>query len=471
MPLLERVRHTLRRHRLAAEQTRVAVAVSGGSDSVALLCLLAELGRAGHLIVAGVVHYNHQLRQAADLDEAFCAELARRLGVPFAAGRDDVAALAATEGRSIEDAARTARHAFFAEAAIGLSADVVALGHTRDDQAETFLLRMLRGAGARGLAGMHPKNGLVIRPLLDCRRAELQHYLVAAGIEYRTDETNVDVGIPRNRVRAELIPQLEQRFNPAVVDALAREALILQEQHAYLTQRADEWLAQSSQVSENRRIVGLDRLMAAPAAIRRAALWQAMKALAGGRTVSFMDVERAIAVALAGPPRFDGPGVRVERIGTEVVLTGRPAEARGRWLAVKGDRSNLFEYPLSIPGEVRVPGTGARVCAEMAESWSGRNEPSAVVAVQVAPGMRLAVRNRRPGDRFQPLGLGGRKKLHDFFIDRKVLRERRDEVPLVVDQADRIVWVAGHAIDDAFRVKDPAQSVIILRLKGVGGSV
>lgn len=438
---------------------------------MALLYLVAELERAGQLLLAGVAHYNHQLRAAADADEAFCADLARRFGIPFVTGRADVAALAAADGRSVEDAAHTARHAFYADAASVLSADVVATGHTRDDQAETFLLRMLRGAGARGLAGMHPKNGLVIRPLIDCRRVDLQRYLVAAGIDYRTDETNSDVAIPRNRIRAELLPLLEQRFNPAVVDALAHEALILQEQGAYLTEAAEAWLAQAGEVSENRIALEADSLSGAHPAVRRAVLWQAMKALAGRRTVSFSDVERAIAVVNAVTPRFDGPGVHVERIGPEVVLTRRPAGARGRWASDRGGRTNFFQYPLSIPGEVWVPETGARVSAEVAHSWPGAIDPSAIVAIQAEPGMRLAVRNRRPGDRFRPLGLGGQKKLHDFFIDRKVRRERRDEVPLVVDQADRIVWVAGHVIDQAFRVKDPAQSVIILRLKGVGGSV
>ncbi len=438
---------------------------------MALLCLLTELDRRGELIVAGVAHFNHQLREAAAADEAFCADLARRFGVPFVADRADVAALAVADGSSIEDAAHTARHAFFAQATTALAADAVALGHTRDDQAETFLLRMLRGAGARGLAGMHPKNGAVIRPLIDCRRGDLQQYLAAVGIGHRTDETNGDVGIPRNRIRAELIPKLEERFNPAVVDALAHEAVILQEQHAYLTEVAGAWLARSSQVSENRIALELEELKVASPAIRRAVLWQAMRVLARRKAVSFTDVERAIEVALAGPPRFDGPGVRVERIGSAVVLTGRDAEVRGRWTPSRIGGANLFEYPLSIPGEVWITETGLVVSAEIAGSWAGPGESSAVAAVQAGATTRLTVRNRRPGDRFQPLGLVGRKKLHDFFIDRKVLRERRDEVPLVVDEADRIVWVAGHVIDEAFRVKDPAQSVIILRLKGVGGSV
>ncbi len=147
------------------------VALSGGSDSVALAYLLAELAQRDELRVAGVVHLNHQLRPAADDEEAFCGELAARLGWPFRAGRADVAARARAERRSVEDAARAARYEFFEEARLRLEADAIALGHTRDDQAETFLLRLMRGAGSRGLAGMHPRRGRIVRPLLDCRRA------------------------------------------------------------------------------------------------------------------------------------------------------------------------------------------------------------------------------------------------------------------------------------------------------------
>src|SRR5580765_8149785 len=168
--LLDRVRRTIRRHHLASPSTRVVIALSGGGDSVALAHLLRELsvnGVAGELAVAGAAHFNHQLRDQADADEAFCRSLAASFGWPFVSEREDVRARAAREGRSIEDAARAARHAFFERARVELGADAVAVGHTRDDQAETFLLRLIRGAGPRGLSSMHPRSSHVIRPLLD----------------------------------------------------------------------------------------------------------------------------------------------------------------------------------------------------------------------------------------------------------------------------------------------------------------
>jgi tRNA(Ile)-lysidine synthase len=168
--------------------------------------------------------------------------------------------------------------------------------------------------------------------------------------------------------------------------------------------------------------------------------------------------------------RADFPGQRLERIGSSVVLTGRVDGAQGR--RTPDEVSNLFRFPLSIPGEVALPGAGWVVSAEPVAgailSSAARND-TALVRSDLCRGS-LAVRNRRPGDRFRPVGVGGQKKLQDFFVDRKVGRKQRDTVPLVVDETDRIVWVAGFGIDEAFRVTDPAQAVIILKLKAVGGS-
>jgi tRNA(Ile)-lysidine synthase len=171
-----------------------------------------------------------------------------------------------------------------------------------------------------------------------------------------------------------------------------------------------------------------------------------------------------------GGAPIDLPGQRMERVGPDVVLMGRPPDAVGR----PGSFANLFRYPLSIPGEVRLAEAGCVVTAETASSAAAAPAPPgngaiAVVQLDQCQGP-LAVRNRRPGDRFRPPGLrGGKKKLQDFFVDRKIARQRRDAVPLVVDESDRIVWVAGHEIDERFRVTDPAQAVVILRLKLLGG--
>jgi tRNA(Ile)-lysidine synthase len=465
MQLIDRVRATIRAHDLARADTRVLVAVSGGSDSVALAYLMADLAARGVLQVVGLAHLNHRLRPAAAADEKFCGALAARLGWPFLSHGEDVAARARAERRSLEDAARAARYEFLEDARQRCHADVVALGHTRDDQAETLLLRLIRGAGARGLAGMHPRNGTVIRPLLECRRAELQAYLGALGVKYVHDATNDDVSIPRNRVRAELLPLLERRFNPSIVDVLADEADIAREEWTWMNAAVREASRELVRRSDDHVwTVHAGRLSALPPALARIVVRGALVEAAAGRHVSFDHVEAALRLARVDAGRVDGPAVSVERMGDSIVLTSKGAPA-----APNEGRANLFRYSLSIPGEVALAEAACVVSAEAAPSLG-----SAVLSTSATGVVRLdrcrtplAVRNRRPGDRFRPLGLGGRKKLQDYFVDKKVPRQHRDRVPLVVDETDRIIWVAGHGIDDEFRVTDSSQAVLILRLTQV----
>ena len=487
MLLINAVRQFVRRHNLFGPGTRVLAAVSGGSDSVALAHILRELDAAGELRLAGLVHFNHQLRAAAADDEQFVTGLAGSLGVPVLTDRGDVAAQARRERRSVEDAGRAARYAFFDRARSLAGADAVALGHTRDDQAETFLLRLTRGAGPRGLGGMYPRNGDIVRPVLACRRADLRQWLSTRRLSFLEDETNRDVGIPRNRVRAELLPLLETRFNPGIVDVLADEAELARETWQWMEAAAGDLAARlvrpiGSQEAELVYEMDVAELTALPLALRRAVLWRTMSHVAGARTISYGHVDAAIRLTdQVGDDRLDVPGQRLERVGSRLVLRGRSADRVGRPVAKE---PNLFRYPLSIPGEVALPEAGCLVSAEALAADTSSDHASAAVR-NGGPGAvgsdvalvrrdlfagSLAVRNRRPGDRFRPIGLDGRKKLQDFFVDRKVARARRDAVPIVVDEMDRIVWVAGYGIDEAFRVTDPAQAVLILKLKALGGS-
>ena len=486
--MIQPVRRFIRDHDLIRPGDRVIAAVSGGSDSVALAHALHELDAAGELHLAALVHFNHQLRPSADADEGFVRGLAESLGRPFLSEREAVAARAVRERRSIEDAARAARYAFFDRARRSCGADLVALGHTRDDQAETVLLRLTRGAGPRGLAGMYPRNGVIVRPLLACRRDDLRAWLAAGGHAFVDDETNADVAIPRNRVRAELLPLLASRFNPSMVDVLADEADMAREAWSWMDAEAAALEAavvrrRTDRDGEGVRVIDAALLHAAPVALQRLVLWRLLRDVAGPRAIAFQHVEAARRLlAEAGADeraRVDLPGQRVQRIGGTLVLTGRAAGAVGR-RPVKP--ANLFRYPLSIPGEVVVPDGNCIVSAEPfdASRSSGREPASATVRIgadgAVAMvrgdlcGGSLVVRNRRPGDSFRPVGLRGRKKLQDYFVDRKVARDLRDAVPIVVDERDRIVWVAGHQIDAAFRVTDRSQPVLILKFKAVGGS-
>lgn len=469
-PLAARTLRTIRRRGLLDRGARVVAAVSGGSDSVALAYLLRELHEAGELALVSMAHFHHGLRgEAADEDERFCRELAERLSAPIDVERADVRALARETRASIEEAARAARYAFFERAATRARADRVAVGHTRDDQAETFLLRLFRGAGPRGLAGILPRVRAIVRPLLDTSRAELREYLGARGIAFREDETNRDTAIPRNRIRLEVLPYLRERVSPAVGDVLAREAEVAREDAEYLDDAAR--VAADTIVERRAAARAIDRaaLLARPAAIARRIVRLAMAELAPGRFVGFAHVQAVLDLAAgAVPAGVDLPGQRAELIAGNVVLSSKGPGRAG------SPPSPGFHYELPVPGEIWVSEGACAISAEKISRGAperllaGRGDLAVVRAAGL--GDTLGVRGRRPGDAFRPLGLGGRKKLQDFFVDRKVPRTERDRVPLVVDARDRIVWVAGHAVAEDFRVTDGMEPVIILRLKQSGGT-
>jgi len=479
--LLARVARTVRRAGPASRGETIAVAVSGGSDSVALTWLLRALEADTGLRPAGLIHVNHQLRGAAsDEDAAFCRALAARLAVPIDVTTVDVAALARAGRQSVEAAARRARYAAYADAAARLGATLVATGHTMDDQAETVLLRLLRGAGSRGLSAIRVRRGRYIRPLLDCRRADLRAYLTERGLDWREDASNADVSILRNRVRHELMPRVEAIF-PGGVRALARAAALAEADETFLMtaaikSRATVVVSSGAPGSLTEASVDLDvrALSQLPAALARRVVRSVVEDAAPGVALS---ARHLVAVCrLAGTDKASGhldlPGVSVER--SAGVLTVSPALKADR-IPPAPNGARWPVRPLDLPGRVRVPEAGLEIGVAAGAGPAGVGPADEGVAhgrlvaqVQAdAVKLPLAVRNRRPGDRLRPLGAPGRRKLQDVFVDRKVPRTERDRVAVVVDRDDRIVWVAGVTIAEECRVTAPERGVLILEQRTV----
>jgi tRNA(Ile)-lysidine synthase len=460
MALLERVRHFARRHNLWRPETRVVAAVSGGSDSVALLLLLHDLHTRGELVLDAVAHVNHAIRgEAADQDEAFCRALARSYGVAFEGARIDVPARARREGVSIEVAARNARREFFARVAGTRAADCVATAHTADDQAETVLLHMVRGAGLRGLGGIAPSRDGRIRPLLTCSRAQLQAELTSRGQMWHDDATNADLVNPRNRVRHELLPYLERHFNPSTREALCRLADLARADDAALGNDAAVAFSRVCEWDGTAARLDTAALAALPEAVARRVVQHALETV-GDEAYGADDVEVVRAVAAGECSAGEVSGVRVERSGGSIVLAERRAPAG---LAAP------FRVVLPIPGIVHAPDAGWTLEATAPQPLQPAQErvtSTQEVEIEAAGlGNGLVVRSRQPGDRLRPLGLSGQKKLQDVFVDRKVSRRDRDRVPIVTDARGRIVWVAGHVLGDDFRVTDRTNEVIILKLR------
>ena len=451
-----RVRRTIQRHGLCPPGSRVLVALSGGSDSVALLHLLHELSADGGFRLAAVAHVNHHLRTTADRDEAFCRELVARLGYPLEVVHADVAGRARTDALSIEEAARRERYRGLRTAAGRHQASLIATGHTRDDQVETLLMKLGRGAGLTGLGGIYPRRDGLVRPLLEVSRAALRGYLQETGLQqaglpqaavsWVEDETNADLTNPRNRIRHAVVPAIEAALGAAALDAIARATVLAGEDGRWLDSLAAEAYERLRRVVATGPAFDVAALRALPAPLMRRVLLLAMREQASPAQIRTDHVDGAGLVVAGEIAASDSPAGRWELSGSTVVL-----------LSTASPEVRAFCYELPVPGFIDVPEAGGSLEAQV-ETRVGTGDRHAV-SVLWTGGLPLAVRNRRPGDWLRLPA--GRKKLQDVFVDAKVPRAMRDRVPVVTDSADRVVWVPGHGVSEDFRV-DPAEGKVIL---------
>jgi tRNA(Ile)-lysidine synthase len=299
----------------------VLIGLSGGSDSVALLEVLLDLSENSGFTVTGVAHLNHQLRPSAGRDEEFCRSLAADLRLPIEVERLDVATYAASQRLSIEDAARRLRYDFLGRSAARMGADRIAVGHTQDDQAETFLLKLIRGAGLTGLGAIYPRKGAIVRPLLEVSRLELREFLAARNRRWLEDETNDDLHNPRNRIRHVVLPELDRAYGGPVRGAIARATDLIREDALWL----DEMASARFRAVAERHAFGLELdgplLTAEPPPIVRRVLLMALRAVANGREVGLDHVLAATEVLTGACGGTDVPGGRAELRRGKLVLS------------------------------------------------------------------------------------------------------------------------------------------------------
>lgn len=429
----------------------VLVAVSGGPDSLALLHALAWIDARLRRRCAGgppalrVAYFDHGLRDAAVTasERDVVAARASALSLPFLAGAGDVRAVARQEHRSLEDAARRCRYHFLGEAAARSGAELIAVGHTATDQAETVLLRIIRGTGVAGLAGMDwraplpvpPGRPSVIRPMLSLERRDSEAYCAALGLAPLYDAENDSPRYLRNRVRHELLPALA-RLNPRIVPALIGLAQSARDADAAVVTALDRVWPEFARVDAGG--VTLDRaaLTALPAAVQAEALRRAAAVTGDGLPPERAHLRSLGRLLRGGSGRIvELPGgVRAEAVQDQLRMR-RPGRAAGMPPPIVGD------WPLAQVGETRLPGWVVEVERVAAARIAAGDPYTAWLRVDVAAG-GLVVTGRRPGDRLQPLGMTGEKKLQDLFVDAGVPRAMRDAVP-VVRAAGRVAWVVG----------------------------
>lgn len=464
MDVLGKVRATIQKYGMIADGERVVVGVSGGPDSVTLLHCLWRL-RDERRMELHVAHVNHMLRgEASDEDEKYVRELGRRLGVAVRVERVDVGAVAREKHLSREEAGREARYGFFFRLATEVGAAKIAVGQHADDQAETVLMRLVRGSGIDGLAGIPPvREGRVVRPLIEVTRGEIERYCREHKLQPRTDASNLEPEFARNKVRLVLLPLLEAEFNPRIRETLARTASVLREEAQFLAQCGAAAAARMARRDEGRVEIELRELASLHPAMRRRVVREAIR-LCGGETgrlqaVHIDGVTKLLEEGGVGARLSLPGGIGVRRTYGSLVISSSPARAGG---------PPSFERVLNIPGETPVEELGlvveARVIDEGVRADAARN---AVAFEGYFDYNRLrtplVVRTRRRGDKFQPLGMSGTKSLKEFFIDLKVPREERDFVGIVCDAEGEVVWVVGLRVDDRWKVTDATRRVLHLR--------
>jgi tRNA(Ile)-lysidine synthase len=431
--VIEKVREFIAGNDLFREGSGVIAAVSGGADSVALVDILVSYGMGLSLTVA---HFNHRLRGAdSDADEEFVRCLANRYGLPFRTASADVRELSRAGGCGIEEAGREIRYRYLRGLMEEVGADAVALGHHADDQAETVLMRLIRGAGPRGLSGMSPRAGWKIRPLLEIRRKEIEEYLRERSMIWREDESNSDQAYLRNRIRHSLIPELES-YNPAIVSRLAATAGVCAAENSVIAASADDAFTRLSLQKGGDIHLPTAALLQEAKGLRLRLYDLAIRAVKGGAAGIGSDHLLSVDEILHSSRAHRSvslPGVTVSRCYETVIFTAgrRRSVASGFDLEITGEG----RYLLPDKKVLRVRLTGPP------EQEISRAEVACFDADAVSFPWRL--RNFREGDRLSPFGMTGTKKVKELFREARVpLRDRRS-VPLLFDASDNLLWVCG----------------------------
>ena len=439
--LLKRLRHYVDEQGLCAPGDRILLTVSGGIDSMVMAHLMTAAG-----YDCGVAHCNFSLRgQESDDDETFVRAWAADRDLPFFFIRFDTEAYAAEHGLSIQMAARDLRYAWFRKTAAAEGYDHIALAHNRNDVAETFLINLSRGTGLRGLTGIRPRQGEIIRPLLFARRDEIERYARSEGITWRDDSSNRSVKYTRNKIRHEILPAFEE-LNPSFVDTLAATAARLSGVEEIFERYMDEVRPQFMVHSGDKIMIPLEKVRHAQA--RAAILFELLSPLGFSPATT-----TAVLKALDSPPgkQFFSPTHRLIKDRDFLIITplGEDDEKERRYYIEEGMTG------VSEPLRLRI------TIFDRDDSFRIPSSPDIAVVDHEKVTWPLIIRRWQEGDYFRPLGMTGMKKLSDFFIDNKLSLDEKEKVWLITE-GDRIVWIPGMRLDDRYKITDHTKKIVKL---------
>jgi len=441
--ILERVKKTIQAYDLVRRKDHILVAYSGGIDSTALLHLLLELRERWTLKIS-LAHFNHRLRSSAEEDEQFVREVAQEHSLPLIVGTEDVRAIAKKQKLSLEEAGRILRYDFLKKTAAEGAMTKIATGHTMDDQAETFLMRLLRGSGRRGLAGISPAvERMIIRPLIEVNRQDVAAYLQRKSAPYRVDESNFDRRFFRNRIRMELIPFIQQNFEPRIIPILGKMASILRQEETLLQELTNEKSQRSICEKNDQLSLEINSLSSLPLALKRRVVRDFIRQLKGDlRDVSFEDVEAVLGLD-------NGKEIHLKK---DLILA-----REGDLVGPKGEIEPQvsFEYRWSGKSHLKISEIRLKFAGRMGKKRHLENldfDDERQAHLDLARlRFPLLVRSRREGDRYQPLGAPGKKKLKEIMRAKGIPVPARDKRPVFLS-GDEIVWVLGLPVSERHKV-------------------
>jgi tRNA(Ile)-lysidine synthase len=445
--LSSRFREFSRLHGLFGEKETVVVAVSGGVDSMVLLDLFAR--ERGLTLFVG--HFNHGLRgEESDADETFVAERARTYGLPLHAGRGDTVSEAKRRGVGIQEAARDLRYDFLFRLREATGAGRIATAHHADDNAETILLHLFRGTGVQGMSGIPVARDSVIRPLLFAHREEIEEYARIEHILFRTDSSNAKDGYTRNAVRHHVLPLLKELVSPSVVENINRSGDNFRSLAAYLQEETHRVLEACTVARDAEGLhLSISGLMARPLLLRQHAILAALEEVSGVRHGS----DRVEAVL----------GLLENETGTMVTVPGGTEALRNRGELIIRRRGERHGFSISVDPGREYTLSGFRFASALVEARGpavGRDTEYADAERTGTQGMTL--RSWHEGDSFMPLGMSGRKKISDFFVDEKIPLDEKHRIPLLVTAGGEVIWVCGMRLDDRFKITPATRRVLKL---------
>lgn len=481
--LIKTVGATIKAYRMIEPGDSVLVGVSGGPDSVALLHIILSLAQQFSIRV-GVAHLNHSLRQKdSDDDAEFVASFARNFDLPCYIKKEDVSKYRHEKKLSLEEAARIVRYRFFESVAEKYMFNKIALGHNADDNAELVIMQLLRGSGPLGISGIPPvRNGKIIRPLIKLTKSEILEFLAVNELKFVLDKSNNDQRYLRNRIRHHLIPYLKSSYNKRIVETINRFASIIRSEEEWIDDLIKPIFNKSVLAAENNSVaLSISSINELHIAAQRRIIRKAIAEIKGNlRRITFSHIESVISLLNSGHAFgcIDLPDrIWIKRDGDTISFSREKSLLRDLYKKLSDENKLSFEYRILKPEA----GFKAEIFPRsLLIKELGLNMEFSKIDIKNLPDIHhaghnvaffdmdklsfpLVLRNFRPGDKFQPLGMSGTQKVKKYFINNKVARVQRAKCLILLSQ-DKIMWVVGYRIDDFFKVKQSARNILKVEL-------